>query len=115
LDRRWGLTGSSYSPALAQQMVWLAAKDTYAEAVATFARIGRRSIPASTIWDLTQRYGERLRAYLARQQAAVGVERADLPPVGADHDRPLEISLEGAWYMCAGKAGRSSRPGQSST
>lgn len=85
LDRRWGLTGSHYSPALAKQMVWLAAKDTYAEAAATFTRIGRRTIPSSTLWDVSQRQGERLRAYVAHQQEQVGVERVVLPPVGADH------------------------------
>lgn len=76
-------------------MVWLAAKDTYAEAAATFTRIGRRTIPSSTLWDVSQRQGERLRAYVAHQQEQVGVERVVLPPVGADHDRPLGVSLDG--------------------
>lgn len=92
-------------------MVWLAAKDTYAEATATFARIGRRSIPASTIWDLTQRYGERLRAYAARQQAAVGVERVVLPPAGADHDRPLGISLDGGMVHVRGEGWKEFKTG----
>jgi hypothetical protein len=76
-------------------MVWLAAKETYAEAAATFRCIGRRQLAASTIWDTTQREGERLRQQVARQQAQVGVERVVLPPAGADHDRPLGVSLDG--------------------
>jgi hypothetical protein len=76
-------------------MVWLAAKDTYAEAQATFRRIGRRALPASTIWDTTQREGERLKRWVEQQQAQVGVERVVLPPAGADHDRPLGVSLDG--------------------
>jgi hypothetical protein len=76
-------------------MVWLSAKDTYREAVATFRRIGKRSIPASTIWDTTQREGERLKRHVEQQQAQVGVERVVLPPAGIDHDRPLGVSLDG--------------------
>jgi len=76
-------------------MVWLAAKDTYAQAQATFRRIGRRALPASTIWDTTQREGERLKRHVEQQQAQVGVERVILPPAGADHDRPLGVSLDG--------------------
>lgn len=76
-------------------MLWLAAKDTYAEAEATFRRIGKRRIPTSTIWDITQREGEQLKRHVAQQQAAVGVERVVLPPAGADHDRPLGVSLDG--------------------
>lgn len=76
-------------------MVWLSAKDTYAEAAATFRRIGKRNIPASTIWDMAQREGERLKRYVAQQAAQVGVERVILPPAGADHDQPLGISLDG--------------------
>jgi hypothetical protein len=92
-------------------MVWLAAKDTYAEAAATFRRIGRRRIPTSTIWDTTQRQGERLRAYVARQQEQVGVERVVLPPAGADHDRPLGISLDGGMVHVRGEGWKEFKTG----
>lgn len=92
-------------------MVWLAAKDTYAEAAATFTRIGRRSIPASTIWEVSQRQGEQLRAYVARHQAQVGVERVVLPPAGADHDRPLGISLDGGMVHVRGEGWKEFKTG----
>ncbi len=95
LDERWELTESLYSPELAKQMVWLAATRAYPEAVETFERIARRAVPSSTIWEETQRHGERLRRYVEQQQAQVRVERLVLPPAGADHDRPLGVSLDG--------------------
>lgn len=92
-------------------MVWLAAKDTYAEAAATFRRIGRRRIPASTVWDTTQREGEQLRAYAQHQQAQVGVERVVLPPAGADHDRPLGVSLDGGKVHLRGEGWKEFKTG----
>jgi hypothetical protein len=89
------LTASVYSPERAKQMVWLAATRSYAEAAETFERIGRRAVPASSIWAETQRHGERLKQQVERQQAQVGVERVVLPPAGCDHDRPLGVSLDG--------------------
>lgn len=95
LDERWALTASVYSPELAKQMVWLASTRAYEEAAETFERIARRAVPTSAIWDETQRHGERLKGYMERQQAQVGVERVVLPPAGADHDQPLGVSLDG--------------------
>lgn len=92
-------------------MVWLAAKDTYAEAAATFRRIGRRTIPTSTIWDVSQRQGERLRDYVQRQQDAVAVERVVLPPAGADHERPLGISLDGGMVHVRGEGWKEFKTG----
>jgi hypothetical protein len=76
-------------------MVWLASQLPYAVAAEAFARLGRRPVPASAIWAETQRHGERLKQTVAQQQAQVGVERVVLPPAGADHYRPLGVSLDG--------------------
>ena len=111
LDERWELTHSVYSPELAKQMVWLASSRAYPEAVETFARIGRRSVPAGVIWEETQRHGERLRRYLAHQQAQVSVERVVLPPAGADHDRPLGVSLDGGKMHIRGEGWKEFKAG----
>jgi hypothetical protein len=95
LDERWGVQASVYSPERAKQMVWLASHMAFAAASEAFARIARRVLPVNGIWDETQRHGQRLKRYLDQQQAAVGVERVVLPPAGADHDRPLGVSLDG--------------------
>jgi len=111
LDERWALTESVYSPELAKQMVWLASTRPYPEAVETFERIARRGVPASVIWDEAQRHGERLKGYLERQQAQVGVERVVLPPAGADHDRPLGVSLDGGKMYIRGEGWKEFKAG----
>jgi hypothetical protein len=105
------LLGGVYSPALAKQMVWLAGTRPYAEAAETFARIARRQIPTSAIWEQTQRQGQRLKAQVAQQQAQVGVERVVLPPVGTDHDRPLGVSLDGGKLNVRGEGWKEFKAG----
>jgi hypothetical protein len=95
-------------------MVWLAGTRAYAEAAETFARIARRVIPITAIWDETQRHGERMQTYVQRQAAQVGVERVVLPPAGADHDRPLGVSLDGGKMHLRGEGWKSSKSGRSS-
>jgi len=95
LDERWELTQSIYSPERAKQMVWLAATRSYAEAAETFERIARRAVPATSIWEETQRHGARLQQHVAQQQAQVAVERVVLPPPGRDHHQRQGVSLDG--------------------
>jgi len=95
LDERWQVTASVYSPERAKQMVWLAGQLAYDAASEVFERIAHCAIPISAIWDETQRHGERLKGYVAHQQAQVAVERVVLPPAGQDHHQRLGLSLEG--------------------
>jgi hypothetical protein len=76
-------------------MVWLAATRSYAEAAETFERIARRAVPATSIWQESQRHGARLKGYVAQQQVQVGVERVVLPPPGRDHRQRQGVSLDG--------------------
>jgi hypothetical protein len=112
LDERWELTESVYSPERAKQMVWLAASGpSYIAAAEVFERIARRPVPASSIWDETQRHGERLKGFVQQQQAVVGVERVVLPPAGADHDRPLGVSLDGGKMHIRGEGWKEFKAG----
>jgi hypothetical protein len=92
-------------------MVWLAGTRAYAEAAETFERIARRLVPLSVIWEETQRHGQRLKAQVAEQQARVGVERVVLPPAGADHDRPLGVSLDGGKLNVRGEGWKEFKAG----
>jgi hypothetical protein len=101
-----------YSPERAKQMVWLAASGpSYLDAAEVFERIARRAVPTSSIWDETQRHGERMKAYVQQQQAVVGVERVVLPPAGADHDRPLGVSLDGGKMHIRGEGWKEFKAG----
>ena len=111
LDERWGVQASVYSPERAKQMVWLASHMAFEAAGEAFERIARRVLPVSAIWDETQRHGERLKRYLDHQQAQVGVERVVLPPAGADHDRPLGVSLDGGKMNIRGEGWKEFKAG----
>lgn len=111
LDERWGLTESVYSPGRAKQMVWLASHMGYEAAAEAFERISRRVVPRCAVWDETQRHGERFQRHLARQQEQVGVERVVLPPAGADHHRPLGISLDGGKMHIRGEGWKEFKAG----
>jgi hypothetical protein len=86
---------SVYSPERAKQMVWLAGHMAYDACAQAFERLAHCAVPASAIWNETQRHGERLKQEVQKQQAQVGVERVVLPPAGQDHHRPLGVSLDG--------------------
>jgi len=63
-------------------MVWLSALLPYEQACQVFERIGNRSIPASSIWRQNQAHGERMRAYIKREESRVKPERVVLPRQG---------------------------------
>jgi hypothetical protein len=86
---------SVYSPERAKQMVWLAGHMAYDACAQAFERLAHCAVPASAIWNETQRHGERLKQEVQKQQAQVGVERVVLPPAGQDHHRPLGVILDG--------------------
>ena len=100
-----------YSPECAKQRVWLAGQMAYDAAAEAFERIARRSVPASAIWDETQRHGERLKCYVEHQQEQVAVERVTLPPAGADHHRPLGVSLDGGKMHIRGEGWKEFKAG----
>ena len=76
-------------------MVWISSRAPYGEAEETLRRIGHRQIPGCSIWEQTQMYGSRLKAYIDQQQERVGVERVVLPPPGCDHRQRKGISMDG--------------------
>jgi hypothetical protein len=80
---------------MARQMVWLSGLLPAEQGREVFERIGHRQIPDSSIWAQTQLHGERLEAYVERQQDRVGVERVKLPPPGCDHQQRKGVSMDG--------------------
>jgi hypothetical protein len=111
LDEQWGLSESVYSPERVKQMVWLAAHMPFASAAEAFERLANRRVPTDAVWDETCRHGERLRRRLLQRQAAVAVERVSLPPPGADHHRPLGVSLDGGKLNIRGEGWKEFKAG----
>lgn len=93
-------------------MVWLAAlSPSFGAAAEVFARIAHRPVPTTSIWEETQRHGERLKTHVQQHQVAVGVERVVLPPAGADHERPLGVSLDGGKMNIRGEGWKEFKAG----
>lgn len=111
LDERWGVGESVYSPERAKQMVWLAGHMAYDACAEAFERIAHWAVPASAIWDETQRHGERLKRQVQKQHEQVSVERVVLPPAGQDHHRPLGVSLDGGKVHLRGEGWKEFKAG----
>jgi hypothetical protein len=92
-------------------MVWLAAHMAFGSAAEAFSRIAQRPVPTNAVWDETQRHGERLKRHVDQHQAQVAVERVVLPPAGADHERPLGVSLDGGRMNIRGQGWKEFKAG----
>ena len=93
----------AYSIGCANQMVWLSGLLTYSECQAVFERIGKRQIPASSIWRQAQAMGARLQQHLEHEQSQVGVERTVVPPATLDHTQQKGISMDGGMMNIRGE------------
>ena len=84
-------------------MVWVSSCVPYEQAKEIFERIGHRQIPTWSIWNQTQQYGSRLKAYVDRQSERVGMERVFLPPPGCDHRKRKGMSIDGGMVHIRGE------------
>ena len=79
LDRAWDLGNSPYSVAMAQHMVWLSGLVPYEQAAGVLRRGGQPVVSDSSLWRMTQRYGERLLT-ADNQEPASALSAADGQP-----------------------------------
>lgn len=68
---------------------------TYEQASEVVERIGNLPTPSSSIWRLSQRYGQRMQEQVEHQSGLVSVERVVLPACKQDHDQRKGISMDG--------------------
>lgn len=75
LDKEWQVDSRGYSSQFAYQIVWLSGQVPFAVAHQIFAELAQVSIGATTVWEQTQVYGERLGQHQHKQEQQTGVER----------------------------------------
>ena len=92
-------------------MVWVSGLVPYEQGAELFERIAHRQVPASSLWAQTQEHGERLKAYVDRQQEHVGVERVILPPPGCDHKKRKGASMDGGMMHIRGEGWKEMKVG----
>ncbi len=74
-DKALGLSEGVYSDGLQQEMVWLCSQVSYEHGRQIAERLGGWHIPVGSLWNTTQRQGERLVNILEGQAAQVSLER----------------------------------------
>jgi hypothetical protein len=95
LDEQLGLGSGSLSPLLDREVVWLSGVVAFEEVSEVLARIGRYTIPPSTVWEQVQQHGERLRAYQDRQQRQVSLDRTPWDSQHYDPHLRKGVSVDG--------------------
>jgi len=73
-DETLGVSESGYSEALQREMVWLSGHVPYAQAQAIAERIGGWHVAVGTLWQQTQRHGQRLLEATEHAQRQVSLE-----------------------------------------
>ncbi len=95
LDRFWQLDRSGFSPTMACHLVWLSGLLPYAQANAVLKRIGQIDVPTTTLWEQTQRHGQRLQNHVEHQREQVSVERTQWQHHRYDPRARRSISIDG--------------------
>lgn len=111
LDEQLGLNDSLYSERLAQVRVWLSGLVAYEQAQAVFERVGKRLIPASSIWRANQAYGQRLRSAVEHRRGQVGLGQTTLKAASLDHPQPKAISMDGGTVNMRGEGWKEMKVG----
>jgi hypothetical protein len=111
LDECLGLGNGVYRDALAQQMVWLSGLLTFEQSAAVFERIGRRHIPASSMWRAVQDQGERLREQVVSQIEQTAPERVVLADQWTEYAQPKGVSLAGGMVNSRGEGWKEMKVG----
>lgn len=70
---------------------------------ATLERLGRVSVPATTVWRQVEQQGERLHHYQQRQQEHVGIERTQWEHQRYDPQARVGVSLDGGMVYVRGE------------
>jgi hypothetical protein len=101
----------SWSRDVMRLAVWGAGQVSFVQAEARLGEIGQIHISDSSIWRAVEQWGRALQECEAQVIAAANTPLAanNLRWVSTTHAAP-GVSLAG-WFMCAGRAGKRSRPG----
>lgn len=100
LDEELGIWEGGWSEGLAKLAVWQAGHSSYREAEETLSRVGHIFMSASSIWQCSQEWAERLCQQQAIEQARANAvpSRGHSQPGEDRHDTRMGISADG-WML----------------
>lgn len=88
---------------MSKETVYLATKMPFEDVSQTLQRLGRVSVPTTTVWRQVQQQGERLHQYQQRQQEQVGMERTRWEHERYDPQARVGVSLDGGMVYVRGE------------
>ena len=92
-----------YSDGLQQEMVWLCSQVPYEHGRQIAERLGGWQIPVGSLWNTTQRQGERLVTVIERQEAQVSLERTAWENRRYAPDARKAVSMDGGMVNVRGE------------
>lgn len=111
LDSRWRLDSSRLSAELSKQVVWLSGMLPFAHASRVLERLAQVQIPTTTLWEQTQRQGQRLQAEVEHQREQVSVERTRWEHWRYDPRLFRSLSLDGGMVNIRGEGWKEMKVG----
>jgi hypothetical protein len=102
LDETWRIA-NSLSNRLSQETVYLATHMPFEEVSVVLERIGRVSVPPTTVWRQVQQQGARLHQAQHKRQEQVGVERTSWEHARYDPQARVGLSLDGGMVSVRGE------------
>ena len=96
---------------LRSHLVWLSGLLPFGQASAVLGRIGQYVVPTTTLWEQSQRQGQRLQDYGERQREQVSVERIQWQHQRYDPRARKSISIDGGMVNVRGEGWKELKAG----
>ncbi len=112
LDEVLALPEPHWSAGVVRRVVWLSGKFSYGDAIAVLEEEGEILLSKSTAWQLTQRWGERIGAEVAAEEAQVKAHaRAWSTPQGQLPAGKQGVAIDGAMLYLRGEGWKEFKAG----
>ena len=112
LDEVLALPERHWSTGVVRRVVWLSGKFSYGDALAVLEEEGELGISKSTVWQLTQRWGERIGAAVAEEEVQVKAQaRAWSTPHGQLPSGKQGVAIDGAMLYLRGEGWKEFKAG----
>jgi hypothetical protein len=112
LDEVLALPELHWSAGVVRRVVWLSGKFSYGDALAVLEEEGEVEISKSTLWQLTQRWGQRIGAEVADEEAQVKARSREWStPHGELPEGKQGVSIDGAMLYLHGEGWKECKVG----
>lgn len=104
LDQQLRLRDRHWSEGVVKEAVWLSALMPYDRVAETLERIGQIPISATTVWRLTQEYGEEFRQWEERERkVANALPSEEEPEQGKRKGKRMGVAMDGGMIHIRGE------------